>query len=100
MAAIVVANCVIRNTTPGEGKKVVHIITPAAASADTIDLTTLTGGSAFALNAVDGIQCFDNTTVPNAAIPCTWVRATSVVTIDPAGALAATIFSLIVHGDA
>ena len=100
MAAIVAANCVALPTVPGAQKKIVHIITPAAASADTLDLTTLAPGAAFAAAGVDSIMCFDNTSVPNAAIPCTWVNATSIVTIDPAGALAATVFSLIVVGNA
>ena len=96
MAAIAPANCVARPVSPGEQKKTVHIVTPAAASADTLDLTQL----GFVAAGVDSVTCFDNTSVPNAQIPCTWVNATSVVTIDPAGALAATVFSLRVTGDA
>lgn len=100
MAAIVAANCVTRPQIGGEGKKMVFITTPAAASADTLDLTTLVGGGAFAAAAVSYVIAMDETSAPNAQIPCTWVNATSIVTIDPAGALAATVFSLLVVGDA
>ena len=100
MAAIVAANCVTRPQIGGEGKKMVHVVCPAAASADTLDLTTLVGGGAFAAAGVDSIQAWDTTSAPNAPIPCTWVNATSIVTIDPAGALAATVFTLLVVGDA
>jgi len=96
MAAIVPANCVMLPVSPGEQKKTVHTTTPAAASADTLILT----GFGFVLTGIDSVTVWDTTSVPNAQVPCTWVTATNVLTIDPAGALAATVFSIEVTGDA
>ena len=95
MAAILPAAAVIREVSPGEGKRWVLINIPAAATNDTLVLTTL----GVAAGTVTYIQCTDITTAAVAPdVACTWVVATNTVTLTGIGL--ANVSTLLVLGDA
>jgi len=95
MGAILPAAAVIREVSPGEGKMFRLINIPAAATNDTLVLTTL----GIAVGTLGYVQSTDITTAAAAPdVACTWVVATNTVTLTGIGL--ANVSTLLVLGDA
>lgn len=92
MAVIVPGTCAPFPVSPGEQKKTMLVMIPAAATNDTLDLSD----PLFGFAVVDYVHCCDITA--GTTVACTYVVATSVVTLTGIGGANAS--SLFVCGDA